>query len=105
MLQGTAPVRAGFWKIKTGSMIDYPQEQRLLEILDNGDGAGAIRSAALSHDFENAKMLAATKDDDDVTRQFDLLCVMRTVRRCYELKSSYSTAYWPDRIKVSNTRG
>jgi len=34
----------GFWEIQTSSLIDFPQEARILEIFDNGDGTGAIRT-------------------------------------------------------------
>ena len=44
------------------SLIDFPQEQRLLEFLDNGNGTGTIRTVVLQHDFEKAKALAARDD-------------------------------------------
>lgn len=34
----------GFWQIQTSSLIDFPQEARMLEIFDNGDGTGVIRT-------------------------------------------------------------
>ena len=34
----------GFWQIQTGSLIDYPQQGRILEIYDRGNGTGAIRT-------------------------------------------------------------
>jgi hypothetical protein len=52
----------GFWQIETASLIDYPQEQRILEIYNNGNGTGTIHTAVLQHDFEVSKRLAA-KDD------------------------------------------
>jgi 3',5'-cyclic AMP phosphodiesterase CpdA len=52
----------GFWQIETASLIDFPQEQRLLEILDNGNGTGTIRARVLQHDFEVSKRLAARDD-------------------------------------------
>jgi 3',5'-cyclic AMP phosphodiesterase CpdA len=52
----------GFWQIETASLIDFPQEQRLLEIVDNGDGTGTIRARVLQHDLENPKRLAERDD-------------------------------------------
>ncbi len=34
----------GFWQIQTSSLIDYPQQARILEFFDNGNGTGTIRS-------------------------------------------------------------
>ncbi|SFF50314.1 hypothetical protein SAMN04488120_1066 [Fontimonas thermophila] len=53
---------SGFWQIETASLIDHPQEQRLIEIFDNGDGTGTIRASVLQHRFERAKALAAADD-------------------------------------------
>ncbi len=52
----------GFWQIETASLIDHPQEQRLIEIFDNGDGTGTIRGPVLTHDFAKSKTLAAADD-------------------------------------------
>ncbi len=52
----------GFWQIETASLIDHPQEQRLIEIFDNGDGTGTLRGSVLQHRFETAKALAAADD-------------------------------------------
>lgn len=52
----------GFWQIETASLIDHPQEQRLVEIFDNGDGSGTIRGSVLQHRYEKAKALAAADD-------------------------------------------
>lgn len=64
----TAPVAckgpgacAGFWQIETASLIDFPQEARLLEIHAQGT-TGVIRSAVLQHDFERSKRLAERDD-------------------------------------------
>ncbi len=35
---------SGFWQIQTSSLIDYPQQGRILEIFDRGNGTGAIRT-------------------------------------------------------------
>lgn len=52
----------GFWEIETASLIDWPQEQRMIEIFDNHDGSGTIRGAALTHDFAKSKTLALADD-------------------------------------------
>lgn len=52
----------GFWQIETASLIDHPQEQRLIEILDNGNGTGTIRAPVVGHRFERAKRLAERDD-------------------------------------------
>jgi len=35
---------SGFWQIQTSSLIDYPQQGRILEIYDRGNGTGSIRT-------------------------------------------------------------
>ncbi len=52
----------GFWQIESASLIDHPQEQRLLELLDNGDGTGTIRASVLQHQFAPSKPLAEADD-------------------------------------------
>jgi 3',5'-cyclic AMP phosphodiesterase CpdA len=34
----------GFWQIQTASLIDFPQQARILEVFNNADGTGTIRS-------------------------------------------------------------
>lgn len=41
--------RGGFWEITTASCIDYPQQQQLLEIIDNRDGTISIFATTLDH--------------------------------------------------------
>ena len=53
---------AGFWQIETASLVDFPQQQRLLEVFDNGDGTGVIRGSVLNHEFERSKTLARADD-------------------------------------------
>ncbi len=53
---------SGFWQIESASLIDHPQEQRLLELLDNGDGTGTIRASVLQHQFAPSKPLAEADD-------------------------------------------
>ena len=53
---------AGFWQIETASLIDSPQEQRLIEVFDNLNGTGTIRGPILGHGFERARALADADD-------------------------------------------
>lgn len=48
----------GFWQIETSSLIDYPQQARMIEIFNNGDGTGTIRATMLTHRFEVSRKLA-----------------------------------------------
>lgn len=52
----------GFWQIETASLIDYPQEQRMLEVFDNQDGTGTIRGPIITHSFERSRVLADADD-------------------------------------------
>ncbi|MGQ0529541.1 MAG: hypothetical protein ACT4PG_06910 [Panacagrimonas sp.] len=52
----------GFWQIESASLIDFPQEQRLIEVFDNKDGTGTIRGPILGHGFEKSRVLAEADD-------------------------------------------
>ncbi len=39
----------GFWEITTASCVDYPQQQQLIEIMDNRDGTLSIFATTLDH--------------------------------------------------------
>lgn len=52
----------GFWQIETASLIDFPQEQRLIEIFDNGNGTGTLRGPVLTHRYEKSRKLAEADD-------------------------------------------
>lgn len=41
--------RGGFWEITTASCVDYPQQQQLLDIVDNRDGTMSIFATTLDH--------------------------------------------------------
>lgn len=56
------PACRGFWQIETASLIDFPQEQRLIEVLDNRDGSGTLRGPVLTHSFERSRRLANADD-------------------------------------------
>lgn len=52
----------GFWQVETASLIDYPQEQRLVELFDNGNGTGTLRGPVLTHTYERSRKLAEADD-------------------------------------------
>ncbi|REH40268.1 calcineurin-like phosphoesterase family protein [Paraperlucidibaca baekdonensis] len=52
----------GFWQVETASLIDFPQEQRLIEVFDNGNGTGTLRGPVLTHSFERSRVLAEADD-------------------------------------------
>ncbi|MGY2875424.1 metallophosphoesterase (TIGR03767 family) [Marmoricola sp. URHA0025 HA25] len=39
----------GFWEINTASHIDFPQQGRLIEVVDNGDGTYSIFTTVIDH--------------------------------------------------------
>lgn len=41
--------QGGFWEITTASLIDYPQQTRVVELLDNGDGTLSIAATLVDH--------------------------------------------------------
>lgn len=43
------PTGGGFWEITTASCIDFPQQQQLVEFIDNRDGTMSIFVTALDH--------------------------------------------------------
>lgn len=43
------PSGGGFWEITTASCIDFPQQQQLVELVDNRDGTMSIFVTALDH--------------------------------------------------------
>jgi len=41
--------QGGFWEITTASLIDYPQQSRVVELLDNRDGTLSIAATLVDH--------------------------------------------------------
>lgn len=39
----------GFWEITTASCVDFPQQQQMVELVDNGDGTLSIFTTVLDH--------------------------------------------------------
>ncbi len=47
--QSTAPLATGFWEVNTASHIDFPQQARTIEIVDNQDGTLSIFGVLIDH--------------------------------------------------------
>lgn len=45
----TRPEGGGFWEINTAAHIDWPQQSRIIEIADNGDGSLSIFATVIDH--------------------------------------------------------
>ncbi len=39
----------GYWEVQTCALIDFPQQSRIIEIVDNRDGTGSIYGTMLNH--------------------------------------------------------
>ncbi len=48
----------GYWQIETAALLDHPQEQRMIEVYDNGDGTGILRTPVFGHSLEAIRRLA-----------------------------------------------
>jgi metallophosphoesterase (TIGR03767 family) len=49
VLAHTRPEGGGLWEINTASHIDWPQQSRLIELCDNGDGTMSIFATMVDH--------------------------------------------------------
>ncbi|MBI4775047.1 MAG: metallophosphoesterase [Deltaproteobacteria bacterium] len=59
----------GFWQIQTSSLIDFPQQARILEVINNADGTGIIRTFVFNQQAtgqlgENARASYESSIDD-----------------------------------------
>ncbi len=52
--------RSGFWQINTASHIDWPQQSRLIEVMDNRDGTLSLFATLLDHSAPIAAPAAGT---------------------------------------------
>ncbi len=56
----------GFWNVETSSLIDMPQEARVVELWVTADGAkGFWALQSIGHDYEPSRALALTDDQAD----------------------------------------
>ena len=53
----------GFWEVTTASCIDFPQQQQLIEIVDNQDGTVSIFTTCLDH-MSNAEWTQSDYSQD-----------------------------------------
>jgi metallophosphoesterase (TIGR03767 family) len=44
-----SPVPGGFWELTTASHVDWPQQARLVELVDNGDGTLSVFGTIIDH--------------------------------------------------------
>lgn len=44
-----SPVAGGFWELNTASHVDWPQQARLVELVDNGDGTLSVFGTIIDH--------------------------------------------------------
>ncbi len=58
---GLSPNQPGYWQIETSSLIDYPQQARIIEIVDNGDGTGYIFATMVNHNSPDGSMSAISR--------------------------------------------
>lgn len=58
---GLSATQTGYWEIETSSLIDYPQQSRIIEIVDNGDGTGYIFATMVDHNSPEGSMPAIAR--------------------------------------------
>jgi len=46
---GAGPVEGGFWEVATAAHIDWPQQSRVLDLVDNRDGSLSVFGTLLDH--------------------------------------------------------
>ena len=47
----------GYWEIEAASIIDFPQQARLLEIVDRGDGTGELFATVIDYQIEPGSLI------------------------------------------------
>ncbi len=51
----------GYWQVETSSLINYPQQARIIEVVDNGDGTGSIFTTMIDHNSPDGSMSASSR--------------------------------------------
>lgn len=51
-----------FWKIQTSGLTSYPQQARIIEIVDNGDGTGSIFTTMVDHNSPDGSLSAIGRE-------------------------------------------
>lgn len=60
LLEGAAS--PGFWNVETSSLVDLPQEARIIELWQASNGTAFLSMSRLGHDYQLSKDLAASDD-------------------------------------------
>ncbi len=58
---GLSATQPGYWEIETSSLIDYPQQSRIIEIVDDGNGTGYIFATMVDHNSPDGSMSAISR--------------------------------------------
>lgn len=58
---GLSLTQPGYWEVETSSLIDYPQQSRIVEVVDNGDGTGYIFATMVDHNSPDGSMSAISR--------------------------------------------
>jgi hypothetical protein len=52
----------GFWEIETSGLSSYPQQARIIEVVDNGDGTGSIFTTMVDHNSPDGSLSAIGRE-------------------------------------------
>jgi len=63
----------GYWEIQTSSLIDFPQQARIVEVSYNGDGTGSIFTVMLDHNSPEGCMSEISRELAITERQLKLI--------------------------------
>jgi metallophosphoesterase (TIGR03767 family) len=66
---GGAPVPGGFWELNTAAHIDWPEQSRIVEIVDNRDGTLSIFGTIVDHSGPLAGALTSTSSVAGLSRE------------------------------------
>ncbi len=58
---GLSATQPGYWEVETSSLIDYPQQSRIIEVVDNGDGTGYIFATMVDHNSPVGSMSSVSR--------------------------------------------
>ncbi len=58
---GLSATQPGYWEIESSSLIDYSQQSRIIEVVDNGNGTGYIFATMVNHNSPDGSMSAISR--------------------------------------------
>ncbi len=58
---GLSATQPGYWEIESSSLVDYPQQSRIIEVVDNGDGTGYIFATMVDHNSPAGSMPSVSR--------------------------------------------